>query len=212
MCGVMLKHRSYDVTILEKEALAIRQGYDAGIKIGPAVVEFLEKHDRLKRDMSIICRPGVMIDIEGKPKARRGQTMITTSWGLMISVLRANFDGLTSAAVPVAPNYQQTSDGKAIFRGGARAIGLKNADGKVEVQFINVESEVSETLQADIVIVADGSNSSMRNMLLPEVKREYLGYMCWRGTAREEDVPTKWNELYAEKATVHLMNRSYLLK
>jgi 2-polyprenyl-6-methoxyphenol hydroxylase-like FAD-dependent oxidoreductase len=211
MCGIMLKHHGYNVTILEQEVSPSRQGYDAGIKIGPAVEAFLNKHDRVKRDMTIICPPGFMINMEGKPKAQRGQTMVTTSWGLIISVLRANFDGFTSAAVPIAPELKP-SDGKATFRSGARATSINEVGDQAEVKLLNVESGMTETLKAGIVIVADGSNSGIRNTLLPDVKREYLGYMCWRGTVREENIDDQWNELYAEKATLHLMDKTYLLK
>jgi 2-polyprenyl-6-methoxyphenol hydroxylase-like FAD-dependent oxidoreductase len=198
MCGIMLKHHGYNVTILEQETSPSRQGYDAGIKIGPAVEEFLNKHDRVKRNMTITCPPGFMINMEGKPKAQRGQTMVTTSWGLMVSVLRANFDGFTSTAVPVAPEPKH-SDGKEV-------------EGQAEVQFLDAEKGVTEVLKASIAIVADGSNSGIRSTLLPDVKREYLGYMCWRGTVREENIDDKWNELYAEKATLQLMDKNYLLK
>jgi 2-polyprenyl-6-methoxyphenol hydroxylase-like FAD-dependent oxidoreductase len=211
MCGIMLKHHGYNVTILEQEASPSRQGYDAGIKIGPAVEAFLNKHDRVKRDMTITCPPGFLINMDGKPKAQRGQTMVTTSWGLIVSVLRANFDGFTSAAVPVAPELKH-SDGKATFRSGARATSVNEVGDQAEVKFLNVESGTTEALKASIVIVADGSNSGIRNTLLPDVKREYQGYMCWRGTVREENIDDKWNELYAEKATLHLMDKTYLLK
>jgi 2-polyprenyl-6-methoxyphenol hydroxylase-like FAD-dependent oxidoreductase len=211
MCGIMLKHHGYNVTILEQETSPSRQGYDAGIKIGPAVEEFLNKHDRVKRNMTITCPPGFMINMEGKPKAQRGQTMVTTSWGLMVSVLRANFDGFTSTAVPVAPEPKH-SDGKATFRSGARVTSVNEVEGQAEVQFLDAEKGVTEVLKASIAIVADGSNSGIRSTLLPDVKREYLGYMCWRGTVREENIDDKWNELYAEKATLQLMDKNYLLK
>jgi 2-polyprenyl-6-methoxyphenol hydroxylase-like FAD-dependent oxidoreductase len=214
MCGVMLKHHGYNVTILEQEVSAFRhRGYDAGIKIGPAVDEFLKKHDRVKREMTVTCPPGFLINIEGKPKMHRGQTVITTSWGLMISVLRANFDDFTSTAVPVAPGPQE-GDGEAIFRFAARAtsVDVNEVDGKAEVHFLDAKSGMTQVLRASMAIVADGTNSSIRRTLLPDTQRNYLGYMCWRGTAREEDVGEKWNELYAERATFHLMNKSYLLK
>lgn len=207
----MLKHHGYSVTILEQEVSSSREGYDAGIKIGPAVEAFLNKHDRVKRDMTITCPPGFVINLEGKPKAQRGQTMITTSWGLITSVLRANFDGFTTAAVPVAPELKD-SDGVATFRSGARATSVNEVGDQAEVKFENFESGIIETLKASLVIVADGSNSSIRRAFLPNIEREYLGYICWRGTVAEERIDDKWNDLYAEKATFHLMDKTYLLK
>jgi len=211
MCGVMLKHHGYNVTILEQETSPSRQGYDAGISIGPAVQDFLEKHDRVKREMTIKSPPGVKFNIHGEPRAQRGRTMVSTSWGLLVSVLRANFDGRTSKAVRVAPESQD-GDGKATFRFGTRVTGVDDVDGKVSVQFEDVDTGATQTLTAGLVIVADGSNSSIRKALLPDVKREYLGYMCWRGTAREDQIDQKWNKLHAEKMTLHLMPKTYLLK
>jgi 2-polyprenyl-6-methoxyphenol hydroxylase-like FAD-dependent oxidoreductase len=211
MSGIMLKHHGYNVTILEKVTSPFREGYDAGIKIGPEVQEFLDKHDRVKREMVVVCSPGTLIDVSGKPRAQRGQTITNTSWGLLINVLRANFDGLTSNAVPIVPEPQET-DGKGTFRLGACATGIDMDDGKVNVHIDNAKSGTTETLTAGVVIVADGSNSAMRAILLPNVQREYAGYMCWRGTVREEEVDEKWNDIYSDKATFQLMHQTYLLK
>jgi 2-polyprenyl-6-methoxyphenol hydroxylase-like FAD-dependent oxidoreductase len=213
MCGTMLKHQGYDVTILEREVNSSRQGYDAGIKVGPEVTAFLEKHDRVKRDMIITCQPGITKSTNGESKPQRGQTFYTCSWGLISSVLRANFDGFTSVVVPVAPEDLPT-DGKATFLSGAQVNGINEVDGKMQVQYVNVTSGSTETITAGIAIVADGTASGMRRMLCPDVKREYQGYMCWRGTVREDKIASldeEINKQYLEKATFHLMNQNYLI-
>lgn len=210
MHGIMLKHNGYNVTILEQEPSRAREGYDAGIKIGPPLEEFLKHHDRVGRDMVITCTPGVKIDINGNPRTQRGQTMLNSSWGLIVSVLRANFDGFASAAVPEPPKDRE-GDGKATFRFGTRVTDVKDLGETVEVSFVDGKTNATESLVADMVIVADGSTSSIRQKLLPQVKREYLGYMCWRGTVRESEMSAECNELYSEKATFHLMDRNYLL-
>jgi 2-polyprenyl-6-methoxyphenol hydroxylase-like FAD-dependent oxidoreductase len=211
MCGVMLKHHGYNVTILEQEISSVRKGYDAGITIGPAVQDWLRKHDRVKREMTITCPPGVKININGEPKAQRGQTMVNTSWGLLVSILRANFDGLISAAVPVAPK-PWVNDGNANFRSGTRVTGVESVNGKIDVHFEEFDTGKAQKMSASLAIVADGSNSTIRKVLLPDVKRGYLGYMCWRGTVPEDQIDKKWNKLYSEKATFHLMSKTYLLK
>lgn len=153
-----------------------------------------------------------MVDVNGRPKPQHGQTMLMTSWGLMVSVLRANFDGLKPTAVPVAPELQ-TTDGRAEFRFGTRVTSIEeDLAGRVKVNFVDANTVTADALFADIMIVADGSNSNIRNTLLPDVQRGYSSYMCWRGTVREGDIDEKWNALYSEKATFHLMNRTYLLK
>lgn len=213
MCGVMLKHHGYTVTILEQSASESRHGYDAGIKIGPEVEQFLEKHDDVKYDMVITCLPGVNISIDGRPKPGRGQTIVNTSWGLFNSILRANFDGRVCKAIPVAP-AKRAGDGVARYVHGARVTDVKEEAeaGRVQVWYEDVDGTARDPLVTDMVIVADGSTSSTRRILLPEVERRYAGYMCWRGTVAEECVDEKWNELYAEKTTFHLMKNTYLLK
>jgi len=73
----------------------------------------------------------------------------------------------------------------ATFCSGAHDVGIKQIDGKVEVCFLNVNYGTPETLTAALVIVADGSSSAVRSWLLSNIKREYTGYMCWRGTRSE---------------------------
>jgi hypothetical protein len=48
-----------------------------------------------------------------------------------VSILRANFDRLTSKAVPVAPEPQD-ADSMATFRFGTRVTGVYHVNGKVE--------------------------------------------------------------------------------
>jgi 2-polyprenyl-6-methoxyphenol hydroxylase-like FAD-dependent oxidoreductase len=187
MCAVMLKYHGYNVTILEQETSPSRQGYDAGISIGPAVREFMEKHDRVKREMVITCPPGVNISLNGGPKPRRDQTMFNMSWDLLVSVLRANFDGLASNAVPVAPEPQGV-DGKATFRFGTRVTGVEHLEGKVSVQFEDSQGGLTQTLSAGLAIVADGSNSSIRapGWQAGILRLHVLARNCARGSNRWE--------------------------
>jgi 2-polyprenyl-6-methoxyphenol hydroxylase-like FAD-dependent oxidoreductase len=134
MSGIMLKHHGYTVTILEKQDLVARSGFDAGLSIRDEVLAFLAKHDRVKRDMLITCPPGSNISLDGKPSAQRGQTMTLTSWALLVHVLRANFDGRVSAAVPVAPGSRE-GDGRGTYISNALVLGLKDVGEKVEVVY-----------------------------------------------------------------------------
>jgi 2,6-dihydroxypyridine 3-monooxygenase len=45
------------------------------------------------------------------------------------------------------------------------------------------------TVAADVLIAADGSRSAIRHRMLPELEASYAGYVAWRGTIREADMP-----------------------
>ncbi|KAL9116206.1 MAG: hypothetical protein Q9227_000577 [Pyrenula ochraceoflavens] len=210
MHGIMLKHHGYRVTILEQETSTSRQGYDAGLKMEADFLDFLDKHDRVKRPHIIDNAAALTVSHGGKISAQSGQTMRSTSWGLMLSILRANFDGTKSVAVPDA-NIGREGDGEVEFRNGARATDVKNKGSGVVVYYENISSGKTHSIAADMVIIAEGSNSSTREVFLPGNRRQYAGYMCWRGTAPEASLDPKWNELYSERMPLHVMHRSYML-
>lgn len=210
MCGIMLKHHGHNVTILEKDISDIREGYDAGIGIGKEVHEFLRKHNRVTRDFTITCDAPTKLNLEGKAKPTHGQKMTSTSWGLLVSILRANFDGLTTKAVPIAPKSEQ-GDGSVVFRTGATVTSINERGTTVQVEFEDT-SNTKRTLEGDIVVVADGSTSLTRGLLSPRAHRRFVGYVSWRGTVREDEIPIKTNDKYAEKLVFHFMDRNYMLQ
>lgn len=201
----MLKHHGYTVTILEQEVFNARAGHNAGVSLRGQVGIFLEAHDRVRRQMTIKSPPGI-----NQALPQRGQTFTNTSWGLLYSVLRANFDGQTSKAVPIAPGSHE-GDGLVEYKNGCRVTDLKELGERVQVQYENVSSGTFNSLSADLVLVADGVTSSTRRILLPDVNRKYAGYICWRGTVPEELVEEKWNQLYSEKLSIHINKNDYIL-
>lgn len=47
-----------------------------------------------------------------------------------------------------------------------------------------------DTVEADIIVCADGANSRSRRLLLPDVSSQYAGYVAWRGVLDERDTPS----------------------
>ncbi|KAF2705778.1 FAD/NAD(P)-binding domain-containing protein [Pleomassaria siparia CBS 279.74] len=210
MHGIMLKHHGYNVTILEQEPSTSRQGYDAGIKLGPNVLSFMKNHDRVNREYKIDSVSPVTFNADGKPKPKHKQEMTATSWGLFSSILRANFCEQGSKAVPNAPK-RKSGDGEVVFRNGAKVKDLSYAGGKVAVHFEDITNGLDDTISADLVVVADGTQSSIRGILLPDVKRRYAGYICWRGTVPESEMDEQYNSEYANRFTFHFMNKEYII-
>lgn len=207
----MLKHHGYNVIILEKDSGTIREDYNAGISIGPPVLDFLSKHSRVLKDMTITCNAPVKFNMQGKPKPEHKQTMTSTNWALFVAILRANFDGLVSKAVPTPPQAEK-GDGTVSFRAGVRVTNVEETGQDVQVHFEDVNTLGTHTLTSSLVIVADGSTSALREILLPDVKRQYAGYVSWRGTIDENSVDSVARTKYAGKLDFHRMDRSYILQ
>lgn len=208
--GIVLKRHGYNVTILEQEVSASRQGFDAGIRAGPELVKFLDKYNRSTGAYSIQSIGVQFLDKAGAIIRGFPSEMPMTSWGFLLSILRANFDGLLSSAIPEIP-AEKNETGLAKFMNGARVVDVKDRGEKVELLFNDATKNITESISADLVLAADGSNSSIREMFLPDVSREYAGYISWRGTVREELLEEHHRQVFQNKVTIFRMDRSYVL-
>ncbi|KAK4185261.1 hypothetical protein QBC35DRAFT_21179 [Podospora australis] len=207
--GVYLKRHGSDVVILEQDPKTIRSSHNAGIAIGPAALEFLAKYD----DTGVqSCIPGVRTRLAYRQNLYWKDTNITkhlTSWGLLYRILRANFDGLTSEAVPQPPKPRE-SDGKAEYRAGKRATGLWYHDGVVTVQFVGEDGK-EDRITADLVLGADGLHSTVKTLLAQATAKEYSGYVSWRGTINESELSPKTAEYFANRTVLGFYERNYFV-
>ncbi|KAF2869132.1 hypothetical protein BDV95DRAFT_112981 [Massariosphaeria phaeospora] len=207
MHGIMLKQQGYDVTILEQEASTTRLGFDAGIRVGPAVVNFMNQYDRTGRPYEIAATTQ-FIDKKGAIKLRTSKTMSFTCWSLLLSILRENFDG---APPSVELSEEEKTTKRARYQIGVRVSDLKDAEETVQVHTEDVLTGTTDSISADLVVAADGSNSSIRSILMPDVRRQYAGYVAWRGTVPESRVPEQYRQVFEGHVTLHFMERNYIL-
>lgn len=56
------------------------------------------------------------------------------------------------------------------------------------MDYIDVVSGEMREVKAELVVVADGANSTVRQLLLLEIKHVYAGYLGWRGDVDESEL------------------------
>ena len=54
---------------------------------------------------------------------------------------------------------------------------------------LTIDVEGYGQVHADVLIAADGAQSPTRRALLPDLEGGYAGYVAWRGTVLEQDIP-----------------------
>ena len=131
-----------------------------------------------------------------------------TSWDLLYYLLRSDFDGLRSDYCNTP--QPQMGEGEGKYEYGCLVKDVKDAGDQVEVRYEKKEGQ-SETVSADLVIGADGPSSALRKLLLPQVTREYAGYVAWRGTIPELEVSQRGYHTLVEKFTFHHSEETQIL-
>lgn len=211
MNGIVLKRLGHNVHILEQNKQSQRDDLAAGITTHPLFDEFMASHDRTEEAWSIQS-PGIQfLDKDANVKRRMNKPLQMTSWGVLYHRLRANFDGYASSFCPTPPKSDE-ADGVATFDRGKRVTGLSHDDSGVEVAYADLlDRQESGILKADLVIIANGANSSLRTEFFPSVKRVYSGYVAFRGTVPEPQVSEDAKKTFDPNLTYNTFKNGYIL-
>lgn len=210
MHGIIIKRLGHNVHILEQNSSSFRDGQAAGISAGPQVQEFLRDHDLSKQPYSVFTPALQFLDKEMNVEEVRKIPFKMTSWNVLYYRLRANFDGFVSEYCPKPPERVE-EEANAVYDVGKRVANILDSDGLITVDFDDLINGGGGSIHADLVIAADGSNSSVRQLLQPGLKRPYAGYVAWRGTIAENDVSEETKKAFDQKTTFFVMDRSYIV-
>ncbi|PQE04665.1 Monooxygenase FAD-binding protein [Rutstroemia sp. NJR-2017a BBW] len=216
MHGVVLKNLGHNVHILEQNTQSVRADLAAGITTHPEFDEFVARHDKIPTPWSIHS-PGIQfLDKNAAVKRRLNKPLQMTSWAVIYHRLRANFDGFASEFCPEPPvSSEKSTGGSALFDTGKQVTSVARVhddDEAVEVTYRDLQNGDQEgTLRADLVILADGANSSVRTKLFPEVERKYVGYVAFRGTVPEAEVSEEAKKIFDPNLTYFAWDGGYII-
>lgn len=161
--ATLLHEIGCDVHVYERSSEAL-QGRGAGIVVLPMTERYFTERGGEENRVSLSLTWWKYLDAAGFEVSGDADFFRFSSWNTVYRALRAAFPEsryhLNSEMVDVAGR----DDGANIYL----------ADGR--------------TIEADLVVCADGVASTARNLLLPGVDPAYAGYVAWRGTAQEQEL------------------------
>ncbi|KAI0405742.1 FAD binding domain protein [Xylaria palmicola] len=206
MHGIMFKRMGSNVTILEQDASPERRPHSAGIGFGVNLENFLSEYDLTRSQASIpmLCAHLSWRKHVGVWRAPVRRQL--TSWGLLYRILRANLDG-------VPPTTTRAGDGVVTYRSAARVYDLEPSgdDESMIVRFQNVLTEKCDSVEAELVIGADGIHSAVRKLLRPMIRPQYAGYVVWRAMVPENEVSIEVAKFFSDGAATQLLKNSYIV-
>lgn len=216
--AIVLSRQNHKITILERTHTSHLHNQGAGIVAGPCVQDIFAQYDDTKTPITVASQIRQYLNHKGEVIDSKHQIQKMTSWDLLYNVLRRGTDGggmdeyfKDSAGQAKAKRLKGKGTGNMTYLYGCKVTDLKpappstflpSAKPNTQTSVIYTDQDGKESrLTADIVIGADGPSSTIRNILIPNVERNYAGYVAWRGTVPETEVSPSTLSCFAEKFT-----------
>ncbi|MBA4115102.1 MAG: FAD-dependent monooxygenase [Rubrobacter sp.] len=185
--AIALREAGCEVEVFERSQGELL-GRGAGIVAQPELLRFLEEHGISTRDeVGVPTKARQYLTRDGGVARAEDSHQVMTSWGTVYRKLRAAFP---------KERYHQGSD----------LVGFKQDEGGVIARFEDGREE-----ECDLLVGADGTHSTCRRLLLPEVVPEYAGYVAWRGLVQESELEPSLARVFGEKFTFFLGRNTQIL-
>ncbi|MCW5773939.1 MAG: FAD-dependent monooxygenase [Rhodospirillaceae bacterium] len=161
----LLRAIGWDATVFERSKVALASR-GAGLGTTRELVGLMRRAGaRLDISMAVEMNAYVWIDAAGRILHTQERVTASSTWSRVYQPLRLALPDTHYRPGMSLERVEPAADGvTAIFADGSRARG-------------------------DILIAADGNQSTVRRQLLPGVEPRYAGYVAWRGIMEERDVP-----------------------
>ena len=162
--GLMLRRRGFRVDIYER-VVGELSGRGAGIVAQPTVIRAMQGLGIDASQLGVEATTRQVLDVSGNVVCTIECPQILTAWERVYRILRDAFP----------PEHYHRGLGLTSFEQDARSVTARFSDGS--------------SIEADLLIGADGIRSSVRQQLLPDLAPLYAGYSAWRSLIPESSLP-----------------------
>jgi len=152
-----------------------------------------------------------MIDPHGSDIAGRSfpnHQLKSTSWDTLYYRLRANFDSFSSKYCEVPA--ENPDHGAATYMDGCTVTNVHEEHNSLRILYRDIAGTDKE-IEGDLLIASDGPNSQVRRILQPNVEREYVGYIGWRGTVPEAEISIESRKILRNSSLLYPIENSCAL-
>jgi 2-polyprenyl-6-methoxyphenol hydroxylase-like FAD-dependent oxidoreductase len=164
LAGIMLARRGWEVDIFER-AEGELAGRGAGIVAQPELIARIEALGLDTSNLGVAVTTRQILDRAGRVTTTRECPQVMTAWERVYRLLREGFP---------RECYHRGCGLQEIVQ-SADSVRARFSDGK--------------TIEADVLIGADGLRSTVRQHCQPEVVPLYAGYVAWRALIPERAIP-----------------------
>jgi 2,6-dihydroxypyridine 3-monooxygenase len=165
--ALVLRDAGCDVQVFERSRTPL-EGRGAGIVLHPVTVRYLEAARSL--DLERVAAPAAVL----RYLTRAGDVLLEEPIRYLFTSYATLYAALLERLEPER------------YHLGAECIGLDQRHDRVVVRLAEGGDR-----SFDLVVGADGIRSTVRALLFPEIAPTYAGYVGWRGTLPEADLPPR---------------------
>ena len=187
LTALALRAVNCDVEVFERSPHEMKDR-GAGMVLQPETVQFFSSHGIATKE-AISMPPKIIQDLGRDSKVIREQVtnLSTTSWDCLYRQLRAAF-----------PDQH--------YHKGNELVSFEQDENQVSGRFND-----GQLITCDLLVCADGANSTCRRRLLPDIAPQYAGYIVWRGVIEESEVSPKVAEVFTDKVIRFLAPQNHMM-
>jgi len=173
--ALALRAVNCDVEVFERSPHEMKHR-GVGLVVRPETLHFLSKHGiATKEAISVLFKIRQYLGRDSKVTRQQLRHQSMTSWDSLYRQLRAAF-----------PDEH--------YHNGNKLVSFEQDENEVIACF-----DDGRLITCDLLVCADGANSTCRRRLLPDVASDYAGYVAWRGVMEESEVSPEVAEVFADK-------------